>query len=83
MAKLTTTKLHSIIRKATGNKCSKFSPSQKIDRTTYDINTMFKGFYGIISGQNIIAIRDAVKEAGLVFDESEISRGFIKVKKFQ
>lgn len=82
--KLTTQKLHSIIRNAIGVKSSFYSPSQKIDRVTYDIHTT-KLFYGVISGtqEYIETIRDAVKDAGLIFDDSEIDRGIIKVKKFQ
>jgi hypothetical protein len=83
MKQLSTQRLHGIIRKAIGQKCSFYSPSQRVDRTTYDVNTMFHGFYGVLSCKYMHEIRDAVKAAGLIFDDSEIERGFIKVKRFQ
>ena len=78
--KLTTQKLHSIIRGGINKKCSKYSVSQKINRTSYSLYTRMRGIYGIMSGQFINEIAEALTRAGIVFDDLGIDRGWIKVK---
>ena len=81
--KITTQKLHKIIRDRIGKKCSKFSLSQKIDRTSYGVCTYMRGVYGIFSGQHIAEIAGALTENAIAFDESKIDRGIIVVEIMQ
>lgn len=81
--RLTTQKLHSIIRSGTGCLCSKYSPSQKIDRTTYSVYTGLKHVFGITSSSHITDICKAFDTHDIKYDSSEIDRGFIKVYKIQ
>lgn len=85
MAKLTAQKLHKIIQEKIQVKSSKYSVSQKINRRTYDVVTLFKKFYGVAVSSNVDIqdIIDALTEAGIKFDDSEKERGFVKVWKFQ
>ena len=81
--KLTTQKLHKAIQSKIQVKSSLYRPSQKIDRTTYDVTTQFKGFYGVMSGQFINEICQALDDANIQYDGSAKDRGFVKVPKFQ
>ncbi len=81
--KITTQKIHKIIQNKINVKSSKYSPSQKIDRTSYDLFTKIKGMYGIMSHKYIREIADALIESGLCIDCTDIDRGFIKMKSFQ
>lgn len=81
--KLTTQRLHSVIQAGTGVLSSKYSPSQRIDRTTYDVNTMLKGVYGVMSSKNIKQIAEVLRAAGIQFDDGEIAKGFVKVPVWQ
>jgi len=83
--KLTTQKLHKIIQDKIGVKSSEYSISRKINRSTYDITTAFKNFYGVMVSGNVDLqlIITALVDAQIKFDDSEKERGFIKVYKFQ
>lgn len=81
--KLTTQKLHKVIQEKINVLSSFYSVSQKINRQTYDVYTGFKGVYGIVSADYLNEICEALNEAGIKYDDSQIERGFIKVKKFQ
>lgn len=83
--KITTQLLHKVIQEKISVKSSMYSPSQKIDRQTYDIYTGIKGVYGIFTGKPelMTAICEALDNAGIKYDNSEIARGFVKVAVFQ
>ena len=57
--------------------------SQKINRTTYDVYSKMRGFYGVMSGSKIEEIITALTNSGIKFDDSDKSRGFIKVPVIQ
>ena len=83
-AKLTTAKLHKIIQKEIGVLSSKYSPSQRINRTTYDVNPrLIKGFYVVFSTTHLESIIDSVKESGIRFDDTQKQKGFIKIPVIQ
>lgn len=77
--RLTTQRLHRIIQGAIGKKSSKYSPSQRIDRQTYDVHTKAKGVYGVMSGEHIHEIAKVLDEAGISYDGSTIDRGFLTI----
>ena len=79
---LTIQKLHKIIRDNVGILSSKYAPSQKIDRTTYDVKE-FKGFFGVMSSNHINEIVAALEANGLHVDASTSERQFIKIPKNQ
>lgn len=81
--RLTTQKLHSIIRIETGHLCSKYSLSQKIDRTTYSVYTKLKHVLGVTSSKHITEICKALDKHNIKYDNSEIDRGFISVFRIQ
>lgn len=81
--KLTTQRLHSVIQASTGVLSSQYSPTQRIDRITYDIHTRIKGVYGVLSAKHIEQIAEALRAAGIQFDDSEISKGFVKIPVWQ
>lgn len=81
--KLTTQKLHKVIQEKINTLSSFYSVSQKINRQTYSIYTGFKGVYGIVSADYLNEICEALDDAGIKYDNSEIERGFIKIRKFQ
>ena len=81
--KLTTQKLHKVIQSKLGVKSSKYSPSQRINRTTYDVSTLFKGFYGVMSSSHIDEICEALDESGIRYNAEGKARGFVEVYKFQ
>jgi hypothetical protein len=77
----TVNKIHKIIRDHVGVLSSKYSPSQKINRQTYDVKE-FKGIFCVMSSSvMIIQIALALKISGFKLDESTINRGFVKVWK--
>lgn len=81
--RLTAQKLHRIIQDRIGQLSSRHSPSQRIDRQTYDVCSRFHGFFGICSADaNMLSeIREACLDSGLKIDDSEFGRGFIKASK--
>ena len=79
MTRLTTQKLHSIIQKRINKLSTKYSVSEKINRTTYDVCTRLRGTYGVMSSSYLPEIIEALKSAGIEFDDSCKDRGFIKV----
>lgn len=81
--KLTTQRLHSVIQAALQVKSSLYSPSQRIDRATYDVNTSMKGVYGVFSTKHLADIVLALEAAGISFDKSDMDRGFLKVPVWQ
>ena len=81
--KITPQKLHTVIRNKIGQLSSKYSPSQKIDRTTYDLYNGFKNHLGIMSGKYINEICEALTEAGIKYNDSKIDKGYILVDKWQ
>lgn len=77
----TVNKIHKIIRDHVGVLSSKYAPSQKINRQTYDVKE-FKGVFCVMSGNAMIQeIATALKNSGLNLDESTIDRSFVKVWK--
>lgn len=81
--KLTTQRLHKVIQEKINVLSSFYSVSQRINRTTYSVNTSLKGVYGVFSTSYLNEICEALDEAGIQYDNSQIERGFIKVRKFQ
>jgi len=81
--KVTTQKIHTIIQSTIGVKSSKYSPSNKIDRTTYSIFTGISGVYGIMSPQFGGKIAEALIENGINVDTSKINKGLLTIKVFQ
>jgi hypothetical protein len=64
--RLTPQKLHKVIQAKIGVLSSKWAPSQRIDRNTYDVCVSFRDFIGVMarSEEMILAILEACKEAG-------------------
>lgn len=83
MAKITPQKIHAIIRKKTGQLSSKYSPSQRIDRTTYDVHNRMKYMLGIMSSKYINEICEALDEAGIAYDDSGKGKGFVTLMRIQ
>jgi len=83
MAKITPNKLHKVIQAEIGVLSSKYSVSQKIDRTTYDVCNMMKGILGVTSTKYITQIAEALEAADIEFDNSNIDRGFLTLKRIQ
>ena len=75
---IATQKLHKIIQNGIGALSSKYSISQSIDRTTYDVRK-YNGFIGVMSGKYINEIAEILKNEGLNIDASSVDRGFIKI----
>lgn len=82
--KITTQKLHKVIQEEVNTLSSLYSPSQKINRNTYDIY-IGGNFYGIMTRDCSLmpGICKSLDAAGIKYDDSEINKGFIKLKKFQ
>jgi hypothetical protein len=80
--KLTTQKLHSVVRDGIGIKCSLHSPSQRINRTTYDIYSQFKTYYVLTSTQYMEQIQEVLNESGIKFQHDE-RRGVLCIPKVQ
>lgn len=80
--KITTQKLHKIIQGEIKTLSSKYAPSQKVDRTTYDL-LAFKGFIGVCSSQYINQICKALDDAGVLYDDRGLSKQFVRVPVMQ
>jgi hypothetical protein len=80
--KLTTQKLHKVIQAAIGVKSSLHSPSQRISRSTYDLCSMFKGFYTVISANYMSEIKEALTAAEIAFQYDDRKQVLI-IRKFQ
>jgi hypothetical protein len=82
VTKVTSQKLHSDVRGFIGQASSKYSPSQKIDRSTYDLRD-YGAFYGMMTAKNEAAkeIAAHLESLGYSVDASGADRGFLKVAK--
>lgn len=77
MKKLTTQKLHKVIQSGLGQLSSKYSPSQHIDRQTYEVFTMFAGAYVVTSTNHLEEIGEGLAKSGLKFTLDSIKQVLI------
>ena len=82
--KLTANKIHAVIRKEIGQASSKYAPSQKIDRSTYTINSAYQGVFGMLTTQNYIEqICSALDNAGIKYDATKKDKGMLLIPRAQ
>jgi len=82
-SKITTQKLHKVIQAKLALLSSKYSVSQQVDRTTYNLYTKMKGVYGVFSTKYLKEICEALDGAGIKYDNEKFERGFVVVSKNQ
>ena len=82
MTKLTTQKIHSIIRNHLQSKCSEHSISQRVNHAPYYLFSI-PGIYGVFSEKYINEIAAALTNADIKFHSLSIKIGFLKIGKVQ
>lgn len=81
--RITAQKIHKTIQNRIGVLSSKYSPSQRIDRRTYDLCCGVHGKFGVMSVKYINEICKALDEAGIQYDDKMKDRKLIVISQFQ